>query len=284
MTYAETGSLAGKIGRDHKLAEAEEYNKQFDHQNIGHEHNKGPKIRSISAVYAVPHQITPHSYVLLPHQPEVHFHYKLVARFKRDPERKIQRAWPQGDNAGRDAREVAREIATGLRPDFVDWTAKFGMPEEDAVSQPFEPLPASFDDFILPDFPMENETFHSFAAMDLDEDEDEEAFPELQVQAGSSKRTSTSRNPFNRTTILSKRGREAGPSTSALTAAGYTKIVEHVVKDELMSEDSDDDDEEEREKRKKKHAAFFKKQKPSKGNSAGFTVPKREESSDEGWA
>lgn len=231
----------------------------------------------------MPHQITPHSCELLPDQPEVHFNYKLVARFKRDPERKIQRAWATGDNAGRDARAVAAEIAAGKRPEFIDWSAKFTASDNDGDDQPFEALPDNFDEFIQPEFPMENETFTAFANLALEEDEDEDALPELEVQPGNGRSRYLSSNPFNRTSLLpNKRGREAGPSQPVLTAAGYTKIVEPVVKEEVFSEDSED--EEEKQRRKKQHASFFKKKKPSKAKSPGFTVPKREESDDEGWA
>lgn len=282
VTIAQTGILAGKIAEDKKLEEAEQHNQQFDHEIPGQEHPKAPPIRSISALYAVPHQITPHSYELLPDQPEMHFNYKLVARFKRDPEKKIQRAWATGDNAGRDARAVAAEIATGIRPEFVNWSAKFG-PSDDSDDLPFEDLPPGFDDFIQPEFPEENETFRAFAQMDLEEDEDEDNLPELQVQAGGGQSGYSSSNPFNRTSLLpNKRGREAGQSQPVLTAAGYTKIVEPSVKEEVFSEDSED--EEEKEKRKKQHASFFKKKKPSKAKSPEFTVPKREDSDDEGWA
>lgn len=209
----------------------------------------------------------------------MHFNYRLVSRMKRDPMRLVVREWPKGDNAGRDARAVAEEIATGIRPEFVNWTAKLRPQEEDDYEQPFEPLPHGFDDFIQPMFPAENETLRLFANMDLDEAEDEEERPDLQVQTGESSGTSSS-NPFNRiSTLPSKRIREAPPAQPVLTAAGYTKVVERKIKEEEDMSEDDDSSEDEAEKKKRK--SFFKKKKPGQSNGKARQPSVKREYSDD---
>lgn len=215
----------------------------------------------------------------------MHIPYKLVARMKRDPERKFYRAWPKGDNTGRDARQVADELATGLRKEFIDWTASTSLNDDDEFEQPFEALPNDFDDFIQPEFPLENDTFRSFAALNLDDEEDEDSLPQLQIRAGESQRAIASTgNPFNRTSVLpNKRSRDARPAEPARTAAGYIKAAAPVVKEEVMSEDSSED-EDERARKKKQQAALFRKQKPGKGKARAISVKQEDSDDEEGWA
>lgn len=268
--------MAGKVSKDPKLAEAEIHNRDFDLQV---NEQRLPSIRTISACYAVPKQITPHSYKLLPNQPEMHFNYKLIARLKRDTTRLSHHPWPDGANVGRDARQVAEEIASGITPQFVDWQAKLITNDDICASeQAFEPLPYGFDEFLLPLFPPENEALTSLASLTLDEEEEEG--PDLVVDQGASS-SHSAWNVFNgSTTIPDKRTRGHGPSQPALTASGYTRIVPEV-KDEEMEDDSDsDEDEYTKAKRKKEHAKKFRKQRPAQQKQPSV---KREYSDDEGW-
>lgn len=270
LEYISTTFLAGTVAKDRDISIIEDINSQFNHAP-GVEH-----IKAISCQYAPPAATKPHTCELLPGQPEVHFNYRLIARMKRDPFGLFHRPWAKGDNAGRDARAVAAELASGKKKTFHDWSKKFDIVDQEFPEE-FQPLPHNFDGFVAPIFPSINEDMLKLADLSLEGEEDDEAdIPTSGSVSGNGEGSRSSMTASSRTTVPTKRNQ---PPKTQYTSAGYARAPEIVVKDEpeFYGSDSSDDG------APKKQRTRYKKVKVASKPSAQQRVKDEPMDSDDDW-